>query len=75
MAKVGEFWPVWWNTGREKVNGFYPARIEAVEPYTGRYKEWFTHVLILECPSTKNGALPMTVDLRSETSIQLAGKE
>lgn len=60
--KIGADFPVWWNTNRPKVNGFYPARIIAIEPYRGKYPQWFTHVLTLEAPSTRNGATQMTAN-------------
>lgn len=59
--QIGADYPVWWNTNRPMVGGFYPARIIAVEPYRGPYAADFSHVLTLDAPTTRNGALRMTV--------------
>lgn len=58
-----KFWPVWWDTGREKVDGYYPARVLKSYPYTGRYPEFFNYVLVLEAPRTRSGELEMAVKL------------
>lgn len=51
--QVGDFFPVWWNTGAAMVNGFYPARILEVLPYRGRFA--FSAVLRVAAPETKRG--------------------
>lgn len=58
--KVGELYPVWWDTGR-KVDGCHMATVIAVEPYRGKYSRYFTHTLTLEAPRTKSGRLQMAV--------------
>lgn len=64
--KVGDDYPVWWNTEREKIDGgYFPARIIDVFPYRGRYPQHFTHVLRLTDPNTKRGWSEMAVDGRS----------
>ena len=59
--QVGEDWPVWWNTGRPPINGYYPARILEVRPYTGLYTQHFTHILKLEPPGIRQGWVEMSV--------------
>lgn len=56
---IGDTYPVWWNTGEPMVDGFYPATIIKVLPYTGKFD--FTAVLRLTAPGTKRGWLEMTV--------------
>jgi hypothetical protein len=55
IPEVGSLYPNWYNK---------PAIVLAVFPYTGKYPEWFTHVLRLSAPSTKQGWLEMAADLR-----------
>lgn len=59
MFKLGDDYPVWWNTNRPYVDGWYPATIIKITPYTGRYN--FTHVLRLVAPNTRRGWLEMVV--------------
>ena len=59
--KVGDDYLVWWNTHREKVGNYYPARIIGIRPYTGKYKNDFNYIFKLEAPTTKNGWSEMTV--------------
>ncbi len=40
------------------------STVLAVYPYTGRYKEFFTHVLKLTAPRTHAGSLEMSYDAR-----------
>jgi hypothetical protein len=54
---------VWWDTGKPKKDGFYPARVLGSRRYTGAYPQWFTHILKLEAPRTQRGWLEMTVNL------------
>jgi hypothetical protein len=58
--KVGDDHPVWWNTERPMVNGFYPARILEVKPYTGPLP-FVRCILKLEAPSTKRGWIEMSI--------------
>lgn len=41
------------------------ARVLKVERYTGRYPEFFTHVLTLEAPNTKKREIEMAYDARN----------
>ena len=61
LYKVGELYPVWWDTGR-KVNGRNMATIYAVELYKGRYTDSFMYTLTLEALHTKGGRLKMAVE-------------
>jgi hypothetical protein len=59
-VKVGDDFRVWWETGRKSADGHYwLARVLEVLPYTGKYPQFFTCVLVLEAPRTKRGKLEM----------------
>ena len=68
-VKIGDDWRVWWNTGRPKVGSYYPARVIAIEPYTGPYQDLFTHILTLAAPNTDSGATQMSANLREERPL------
>lgn len=62
--KVGDLYPVWWSTGRRDAHGSPLAEVLAVEPYRGRYTEFFNTVLRLRCPGAQfRGYLEMAVKL------------
>jgi hypothetical protein len=54
-------WPVWW--AGDQLDG--SASVLAVQPYTGRYPQHFTHVLRLAAPKTYRRWLEIAVDLRT----------
>lgn len=59
ILSVPEFVLVWWQC----VEG-NQARVLTSWPYTGRYPQFFTHVLRVEAPNTKRGWLEMAYDAR-----------
>lgn len=58
-------WPVWWDTDDGRPAGQHIARVIECVPYTGRYTQWFTHVLKLADPSTRKGWTETAVDLQN----------
>ena len=58
--EVGTMYPNWYGK---------PALILAVFPYTGKYPQWFTHVVRLYAPNTKRGWLEMAVDTRAVPEV------
>jgi hypothetical protein len=65
MIAIGDLYPVWWETFRKDKNDNPLAIVKDIRPYTGRYKEFFTHDLVLEAPLTRKGTLEMSVKLDS----------
>lgn len=61
--KVGDLYPVWWDTFDERPAGDHLALVMEIKPYTGRYTQWFTHILRLAAPRTNRGWLEMSVNL------------
>jgi len=59
MFKVGEEYPVWWETNDGRPPGKHKAVIIAVLPYIGRYN--YACVLRLTAPRTNRGWLEMAV--------------
>lgn len=57
----GDTHPVWWETGQRSADGTPVAKVMGVRPYTGRYPQFFTHVLQLSAPNTRRGWLEMTI--------------
>jgi hypothetical protein len=53
--KVGDFYPVWWDTGLPKQGNYYPGRIREIHSYHGKYPEFFTHVIYVETPRSMRG--------------------
>ena len=53
---VGDTYPTWFS---DREDGL--STIMEIRPYTGVYKQWFTHILRLSAPRTKRGWLEMTV--------------
>lgn len=62
--KIGDLYPVWWDTYDGRPAGNHKATVIDILPYRGKFSEHFTHVLKLTAPSTKKGWLLMSVDLR-----------
>ncbi len=62
MLAKGDLYPVWWTTFKRDSNGPL-AVIKDIRPYSGRYKDLFTHDLVLEAPNTRKGYLEMSVKL------------
>jgi hypothetical protein len=60
--KVGDLYPVWWDTGTPKVDGFYQAIILEIKPYTGRFTDIFKHVFKLSAPNTRRGWMEMSIE-------------
>ncbi len=58
--KVGDEFPVWWDTDDGRPDGNHMATILEVKPYTGKFK--FSAVLRLSAPRLKKGWLEMTVE-------------
>jgi len=59
MLKVGDTYPVWWETNDGQPSGQHRAVILAILPYTGRYD--YDCVLRLTAPRTRRGWLEMAV--------------
>lgn len=57
---IPEFVKVWWETSIPN----NMAKVLRHYPYTGRYKEHFTHVLVLDAPNTRKRELEMSYDAR-----------
>jgi len=57
--KVGDDYPVYWETYDGRPAGSHRARILDIKPYTGKFKEHFTVVLKLHAPTTKRGFMEM----------------
>lgn len=64
--KAGDDCHVWWWTGRKGPNGWNVASVLAVEPYRGRYPEFFKATLTLYAPRTMEGKLQMPVGAKGE---------
>jgi len=60
--KVGDEYPVWWETLDGRPDGQHQARILEVLPYTGRLPQCFSAVLRLSAPRTAQGWLEMCVE-------------
>lgn len=65
MIKVGDLYPVWWETFKKDEKGNNVATVKEIRPYKGRYTEFYTHDLTLEAPNTRKGTLVMPVQLDS----------
>jgi len=65
MAEIPTEYPVWWDTGDGAPAGQHMARVIEAFPYTGKYPQWFTHVLRLYDPNRIKGWTEMAVDLRN----------
>jgi len=48
--KIGDLYPTWYSDRPDKM-----STVIDISPYTGRYKEFFTHVLRLTAPKTCRG--------------------
>lgn len=57
--KVGDEYPVYWDTGDGRPAGSHMARILDIKPYTGQFPEHFTVFLKLYAPTTKRGFMEM----------------
>jgi hypothetical protein len=62
LYPIPEFVSVWWHTSRPD----NMAKVLRVDPYRGRYPQYFTHVLTLEAPNTRKGELEMTWNARQK---------
>lgn len=60
MLRVGDLYPVWWDTGDGRPAGDHNARILAIRPYDGPI-EGLTHILKLTLPGSKRGWTEMSV--------------
>lgn len=58
--KVGDEYPVWWETFDKRPDGQHKAQIISITPYKGIFS--FRFVLKLTAPTTKKGWLEMTVE-------------
>ncbi len=58
--KIGDEYPVWWETFDGRPGGQHMAKIIAIEPYRGKFTEFFNVTLTLVAPTTRNGALQMS---------------
>ncbi len=67
MLKVGDEFPVWWSTGVKR-DGWNWATIIEITPYTGLYKQWFTHVLKLTS-LTPRGWIEMPINMEDYPNV------
>lgn len=58
---IGDHVQTWFS---DTPNGM--SRVLKVEPYRGRFPQWFTHVLTVTAPRTRAGHLEMAWDSRRE---------
>ena len=56
-VRVGKEWPgdIFWDTGDGRPAGQHRAVVVAITKYTGRFTEFFTHVIRLTAPNTRRG--------------------
>jgi len=59
--KVGDLWPVWWDTNDGKPAGQHEARILGIRKYDGDVDLGMTHVLKLALPEAPRGYTEMSV--------------
>lgn len=59
--KVGDEYPVWWETNDKRPPGEHMARIIEIYPYKGNYPKFFNHVFKLFDPGTHRGWSEMAV--------------
>ena len=57
LPEVGDRYPTWFS-GRE--DGL--SVVLATRPYTGKYPEWYTHVLRLTAPRTRRGWMEQSIN-------------
>lgn len=55
-VKVGDKYPTWFSDNEEGL-----SLVLDIKPYTGKYKEFYTSVLVLSAPRTRKGSLEMAV--------------
>jgi len=60
-VKVGDRVPTWFS---EQADG--RSTVLAVEPYTGRYPQWFAYSIRVTAPRTKRGWMELCVGKRRE---------
>ena len=63
IRKVGDKYPTWFSGNADGL-----SIILDIFPYTGRYKDWFTHVIRLSAPSTMRGWMDQTVMITNSTT-------
>ena len=59
--KVGDEYPVWWDTNYGRPIGHHKARIIEIFKYTGAYPQFFNYVFKLYDPNTSRGWSEMAV--------------
>jgi hypothetical protein len=69
MIKVGDEYPVWWDTEDGRPAGKHKARVLEIRPYTGPYTGIFDSVIKLAAPSTKKGWLELTIKKEGPSTI------
>jgi hypothetical protein len=66
---IPKFVKVWWTLPKERKNGM--GRVLKAVPYTGRYKEWYTHVLTVEAPNCYKRELEIAYDARVHGLVEV----
>ena len=62
--KIGDEYPVGWETYDDRPAGYHKAIVIGIYPYDGKFPEYFTHFLKLVAPFSKKGWILLPVDLR-----------
>jgi hypothetical protein len=63
IPAVGDIVDVWWTAPEGG------AKVRGVWPYSGRYPEYFTHVIEVDAPNTRKGSLRTVVDARTYRAV------
>lgn len=62
VVKVGQEWPVWWDTEDGRPAGQHKARILEIRLYAGAYPQHFKYIFKLSS-ATRRGWAEMTIPI------------